>query len=122
MRKKKNTYSEEFKLKVVKEYLGTDLSQKEITRKYNIYGHSCITRWMSIFGYKLKTNSQPKLQFAMQGKKEKIQVESELEEQLRKVKEALEYEQLRNEALTTMIDVAERELKISIRKKSGAKQ
>lgn len=122
MRKKKKSYTDEFKLKVVKDYLGTEQSQREILRKYNLSGNSTITRWMRIFGYKLVTNAQPKLQFAMQDEKEKSKRESELEEQLKKIREALEYEQLRNQALATMIEVAERELKISIRKKSGAKQ
>ncbi len=122
MRHKKKSYSDEFKLNVIKEYLGTDQSQRDVLRKYDILGMSSISRWMRIFGYKLMTNAHPKLQFAMQGKKEKSKSESELEEQLRKAKEALDYEQLRNQALTTLIDVAERELKISIRKKSGAKQ
>ena len=122
MRKKRKSYTDKFKLKVVKEYLGTEQSQREILRKYNLSGQSTITRWMRIFGYKLVTNVQPKLQFAMQDEKEKSNTESKLEEQLVEIRKTLEYEQLRNQALTTMIDVAERELKISIRKKSGAKQ
>jgi len=34
----------------------------------------------------------------------------------------LDYEQLRTLSLDTMIEIAERDLKISIRKKSGAKR
>ena len=39
-----------------------------------------------------------------------------------KLEQQLDYEQLRTLALDTMIDIAERDLKIPIRKKSGAKR
>ncbi len=122
MRRKPTFHPDEFQLRVVKEYLSTTQSQRDLQVKYNIRSHGSIPRWMLKFGYKLVTNVQPKLQFAMGEGKEKSQKELELEEELRKLKGAFEFEQLRSQALTTMIDVAERELKISIRKKSGAKQ
>jgi hypothetical protein len=48
--------------------------------------------------------------------------EKELEAKIQELQRKLEYEQLRTLALNTLIDVAERDLKISIRKKPGAKQ
>lgn len=39
-----------------------------------------------------------------------------------RLKQALAHEQLHVQALNTMIDIAERELKIPVRKKPGAKQ
>jgi hypothetical protein len=45
-----------------------------------------------------------------------------LENKVKELEKLLDYERLRTTALNTMIDIAERELKISIRKKSGAKQ
>ena len=45
-----------------------------------------------------------------------------MEQKYKLLQEALEYEQLKNRALNTLIDVAEEQLKISIRKKSGARQ
>ena len=47
------------------------------------------------------------------------------EEQAQRIKElekALEYEKLRSLAYSTMIDIAEKEFNIPIRKKPGAKQ
>jgi hypothetical protein len=58
----------------------------------------------------------------MAKQKEKTPHELELEAKVKKLEEQLEYEQFRVLALNTMIDIAERDLKISIRKKSGAKQ
>ncbi len=122
MERKRKSYTDEFKLMIVKEYFGTDQSQREILRKYNLPGMSSISRWMRKFGYKSITNAHPKLQFIMPEEKEKSKGKAELEEQLRNLKEMLEFEKLKNQSLTTMIDVAERELKVSIRKKSGPKQ
>ena len=58
----------------------------------------------------------------MTKQKRKTQQELELEAKVNKLEKELEYERLRTLALSTMIDVAERDLKISIRKKSGTKQ
>ena len=43
-------------------------------------------------------------------------------EEIKALKKALEEANLNNKALNTMIDIAEQQLKIDIRKKSGAKQ
>ncbi len=52
----------------------------------------------------------------------RITQEQELEQKLKALEKDLAYEKLCTKALNTMIDIAEKELKISIRKKSGAKQ
>jgi transposase len=52
---------------------------------------------------------------------EKLEVQK-LEESLKKLKKELEDARIKNIALETLIDVAESELKIPIRKKPGAKQ
>jgi transposase-like protein len=43
-------------------------------------------------------------------------------EEVKALKEALAFEELKNKALNTMIDIAEAQFKIDIRKKSGARQ
>jgi len=53
--------------------------------------------------------------------KEKQKVEA-LRQQLKAAEKLLEDAQMKNIALETMIDIAEEQLKISIRKKSGPKQ
>ena len=47
---------------------------------------------------------------------------SKLEQQNKALEKALEAAKMKNIALNMLIDVAEEKLKISIRKKSGAKQ
>jgi transposase len=53
---------------------------------------------------------------------EKTPQELKLQAKVKELEKALEYEKMRTLALDTMINVAERDLKISIRKKSGTKQ
>jgi len=52
----------------------------------------------------------------------KTSKELEQEIKIKKLEEELKREQFRTKALNTMIDIAERELKIDIRKKSGTKR
>lgn len=51
--------------------------------------------------------------------KEKIK---QLQDQLKAAEQQLKYEKLRSKAFDTMINIAEEDLNISIRKKPGAKQ
>ncbi|MBQ2013518.1 MAG: hypothetical protein II206_12115 [Bacteroidaceae bacterium] len=48
--------------------------------------------------------------------------EQQLQDEISRLKKELEYERLRSKAFETMIDIAENELNVNIRKKSGAKQ
>ena len=54
-------------------------------------------------------------------KEEKLPIEA-MEERIRELEQQLAKEKMRSTSLDTMIDIAERELKVDIRKKSGAKQ
>ena len=122
MKTKVNQFPDELKLQVVQEYLNTDESQKELMLKYNIRGNNCITKWMRKFDLQAPSEQQIELQRTMAKQKEKTLYEHELEAKIKKLEEQLEHEQFRTLALNTMIDIAERDLKISIRKKAGAKR
>lgn len=121
MKLKTYRFPNDFKLQVVQEYLSTDLSQKELMDKYNIRGNNTIKLWMRKFDVQTPSQHQLELQRIMAKEKEKTPYERELEARVRKLESQLEDEKLRTLALSTMIDLAEKELKISIRKKSGAK-
>ena len=109
-----NQYSEEFKLKVVHEVLRSELSQESCRKKYGIKGHSTISKWIRKFGM----SSEP-IYMSKKNKNERL---SELKSEIKLLRMELSYEKLKSEAFSEMIDIAEEELKISIRKKSGAKQ
>jgi transposase-like protein len=122
MKRKVNHFTDELKMQVVQEYLETDLSQVELQKKYGIKGNASILNWMRKFGLQEPNENLIEIRHAMSKETEKTSHERELENKVKELEKLLEHERLRTTALNTMIDIAERELKISIRKKSGAKQ
>lgn len=122
MKPKHKNFSVEFKLQVVQEYLNSELSQLEVLKKYEIGGRSQITNWIRKFGLTTPKSQKDSIPLYMPKQKEKSFRELELEAQNKELQKQLEYERLRTLALNTLIDIAERDLKISIRKKPGTKQ
>ena len=114
-------YSEEFRWKVVQEVLSGELTQAEAKRKYNIRSSAAILYWMRQFSG-VDNYRESRLLFVQEKeviKKDKLSKEQkkikELEAALKKEKnKALLYE--------TIIEIAEEEYGIPIRKKSGAEQ
>ena len=122
MKRKVNQFTDDFRFQVVQEYLKTGISQRVLQKKYSIGGNNCINNWMRKFGTSEVTVEQINLQKAMSKEEEKTPRERKLEVKVKELEKALEQERLRTLALDTMINIAERDLKISIRKKSGTKQ
>lgn len=105
-------YSEAFKRQVVSEFERGLYTKAELQRRYGIFGNSCIPRWCKKYG-KLPyntpgTNGRP----MKDPQKQKIK---ELELALKKKEDELEI-------YKRFISIAERELNISIVKKSGTRQ
>jgi transposase-like protein len=117
-----NKYTDDFKLMVVQDYLSTDISQSALKKKYNFGGNKNIYNWMRKFGLSKPSEDQKELHQVMAKEEQKSALEQELELKIRKLEEELKREQLRTKALNVMIDIAERDLKVDIRKKSGAKR
>ena len=122
MKTKGNKFTDDFKLEVVQEYLSTGISQEELKRKYNFGGNNNINNWMRKFGLSKPSEDQIELHKFMAKEKQESSSEQLLELRIKKLEEDLKLEQFRTKALNTMIDIAERELKVDIRKKSGAKR
>ena len=107
-------YSDSLKREVIREVNSGLLSKAEARRKYDIPGSSTIIGWIRKFDGKRSNNRQ-----IMDYKK------SDKEALIKRIKELerrLEDEQIRSEGLSKMIDIAEEQLKITIRKKSATKQ
>ena len=115
--KKVNYYSDEFKKGVVDEVLKGILSKEEARCKYGIKGSSAILNWIRKFEGNKSQSMNPKTKVRKSSKS----IEEHEAENAR-LKQELDIEQLRNRALNVMIDIAENQFKIPIRKKSGAKQ
>ena len=113
----KKYYSLRFKRAVVKEVLSGHLSKTEAKHKYGIAGNSAILNWIRKFETEKKEQMSEK-------KNKKMSPTSlhELEIENKRLKEELEIERLRALSLNVMIDIAEEQFKVPIRKKSGAKQ
>ena len=122
MKREVNKYTDDFKLKVVQDYLMSDATVSEIQEKYGIKSRSCIPDWVRKFGLNKPTMREIEFQNVMKEQSGKTLREQELELKIRSLEKELERERLRTLALNKMIDIAERDLKIKVRKNSGAKQ
>ena len=117
-----NGYSESFKIHVVQEIESGKLNVSEANRKYNILGHSTILKWRRKYGSLSfeKSGITRKKAFCYMNKEdyEILRLKNEIES----LKSELEDSRMKNVVLETMVDIAEKEFKIPIRKKYGAKQ
>jgi len=110
-----NYYSDEFKKYVVNEVLSGHIGKDEARRRYKIKGKSAVLNWIRKFGEQ-QTFEMRKKGHPLNG------ITSELEIENKRLREELELERLRVLSLNVMIDLAEEQFKVPIRKKLGAKQ
>lgn len=121
-------YSRSFKHSVIEEYLRGGISKSTLLKKHNIKVHGGILRWMRQLGYTENAEKNryllSKTPLSLPSKKANTATTSsnELQEQrIRELERLLEDEQLRSEAYRRIIDIAEKEFKIPIRKKPGTR-
>jgi transposase len=122
MSRKVNKLSDNLQLQVVKEYLYHGATHTELKIKYNFTGCNNIYNWMRKFGLSKPSETDKKLHQFMAKEVQKTTAEEKLELKIKKLDEELKREQFKTLALNTMINIAERELKVDIRKKPGAKR
>jgi hypothetical protein len=118
-------FDESFKRMVIEEYLATKCSKMELLKKYNIHFKSAIQTWMKKLGYedterhqRVKFDVSLPLTLAMPTKSENVR---ELQKKIQELEQQLQDEKLRSEAYSRIIDKAEKELKVSIKKKHNTK-
>ena len=110
-------YSDAFKRKVVREIESGSLTREGARRRYGIGGGTTVDAWCRKYGRFERLGAKVIVNTA----KERDETKG-LRERVRQLEKALADEKLKTMALETLIDVAERELKVPIRKKPGAKQ
>jgi len=108
-------YSEEFKRHVCNEFLTGTETKRAVEHKFKL-GNSRLDCWLKELGYNYTTRIVPLYSMPKPAKSN-----SEKDETVEKLKKELEDAQLLAETYRRMIEVAEQELKISIRKKSNTK-
>jgi len=120
IRTKRGGFSEAFKLHVLREIEEGTLRQAEAKRKYRILGHSTILKWQRRYGLvKESKPSRKERRFMMLKDEHEVQ---RLQRENKALREELDDARMKHVVLDTMIDIAEKELGIPIRKKFGAGQ
>lgn len=117
-------YSEAFKLRVVQEVENGEVGITAARRKYGIQGHATIRTWIEKYGnfdksYQIKKNMKKSPEQELMELKASNELLKKKNKRLEK-----ELEQTDKKALffDMMIDIAEEEFKIPIRKKSLSEQ
>ena len=132
----KCSYSEELKHHICKEFMLGGIGIRDLSKKYSITSHSSIHDWLKKYGYRqnsddirIKTstvqiglenfgivNQNP----AEMSLPEPLSSE-ESSEEIKRLRKELEDTKLKAEAYLRVIEIAEKELKLPIRKKSSTK-
>jgi transposase-like protein len=119
MKEERKYFAPEFKLGVINEVLSGALSKEGARRKYGLKGKSPVLQWMRKFGLSTLTGLPPQ---AMPMTKDPTTDRTVLLKRIMELERALEDAQLRAEGYRKMIELAEKELKIPIKKKWSTKQ
>jgi transposase len=123
-------YSISFRKKVIEEYLSGDESQRQISKRYELKSRSTLARWMKELGYRnikseviRKPTFELKTQSFMPSKSssESSEDPEKLQKRIEELERQLQDEKLRTEAYQRMIEKAEKDLNITIRKKPFTK-
>ena len=114
MRKSTKTIQEQEA--IIAEYLTGELSFRKLGAKHSV-DFRLIHYWVSQFQGKIVRKKKPK-----EKKQADPTVQENLPTDVKQLQEELRKAKLHNKLLNAMIDIAEEQLNIDIRKKSGTKQ
>ncbi len=118
----------DFKEQIIQEYLIQGGGFRKFAEKYGI-SRTTICKWVmihqGIHNLPLTEKQEKYSVYSMTNKRKKLNIEEQqsaevLQQKIAALEKQLEWEKLRTEALNTMIDIAEKDLNISIKKKPGA--
>ncbi len=121
-------YSQELKHQICKDHIDNGLSLRECVDKYNLSCHSLVHDWLRKLGYVVGHNRRTKSAYlgvenfqTLPKKQQKLSPPSAEQIQIAQLKKELEESKLLAEGYRRMVEIAESELKISIRKKPSTK-
>ena len=106
-------YTLAFKIQVVDEVEKGSLTYKQAQQKYGIQGKSTVLVWLRKLG---------NLDWSLPQVHDLSSKEKTPEQRIKELEAALEAEQQKNLLLTTVIDIAEQQYGLAIRKKPSPKQ
>jgi transposase-like protein len=116
-------YSEELKERVLTAYHNSDESVSKIAVRFQI-NRDTVSSWV-YRKRRVEEESKKSVKFVLSETnlmKHKDLSPEEMVSRIREMERQLQTEKMRTQCLDRMIEIAERELKIDIRKKSGVKQ
>ena len=117
-KKADGTYEIAFRRWLVRELDAGRITEGEALERFNLHPGSYKSQ---IRIWKARYSSQIPLTLPVMTEKERLKAEA-IQKRLKELEKQLENAQMKNAALETLIDVAEEQLKITIRKKFGPKQ
>lgn len=121
--KHQNRYPNELKRKIALEYLSGRFSYAVLAEDHGLKNKNVVKEFVR---WHLKNSelSEPNESLPMAKSKtiSGTPQEQELQKRIKELEAQLEYSKLKVEALETMIDIAEEQLHIDIRKKSGSQR
>lgn len=116
IRRERKFYSEEFRERVLTAYYNSNESVDMIARRFQVK-RDTVSSW--VHRKRVASNPKESSKFVVSSiipmKEEKLPIEA-MEERIRELEQQLAKEKMRSTCLDTMIDIAERELKVDIRK------
>jgi len=125
VRREKKFYSEEFKERALAAYHNSHESMSMIAEHFGIKRYT-FASWVyrqraALLSYSSKSAKFAESKVHLMKSQKELQPEA-MAARINELEQQLANEKMRSESLSKMIEIAERELKIDIRKKSGAKQ
>ena len=121
-------YSLELKHQICREHIDNGLSLRDCVEKYNLSSHSLVHDWLRQLGYIGGVNRRTRSAYlgienfkSLPDKPKKSRSLTLDQQQIELLKKELEDAKLQTEGYRRMIEIAETELKIPIRKKLNTK-
>ena len=120
----------DIKQQAITEYLTQGVGYRHLAKKYGV-SRTTINKWVMIYqGIHNLAPTEKQQKYYLSGMKNNAEDDAapedkntqELTQKITLLEKQLAWEKLRSEALDTMINIAEKQLDISIRKKSGTQQ
>ena len=119
-------FSEQEKEQIINDYLAGDETKRSVFERYTGHGseHGKITAWMRKFGIKDKKVKKTNFDIMPKRKKE-VEVESaeyevlKLKKRIEELEKQLQTSEMKAIAFSTMVDIAEKEFNIPIRRNPG---
>lgn len=119
--KSQNRYSISLKRKIAKEYLAGRASYGILAEENGLRDKSVVKEFVKWYRHQLSKECELEIDESKLSNTF-VLTEQELTDRVKKLERELQQAELKAEMLETMIDIAETQLNIEIRKKSGAKQ